>query len=103
MTSQAAPGDNPGKFQDIVKRRIKRGQFYHPALLQAPGVSSPFPLVSESYPPARRRLLGSAIWAGSCGIWTIQIRRISAPLFFRGTLRTGCWRCPPGTSGEVRG
>ena len=29
MTSQAAPGDNPGKFQDIVKRRIKKGQFYH--------------------------------------------------------------------------
>ena len=29
MTDQAAQGDNPGKFQDIVKRRIKRGQFYH--------------------------------------------------------------------------
>ena len=29
MTPQAAPGDNPGKFQDILKRRIHRGQFYH--------------------------------------------------------------------------
>lgn len=29
ITGQAAPGDNPGKFQDIVKRRIKKGQFYH--------------------------------------------------------------------------
>ena len=27
MTDRAAEGDNPGKFQDIVKRRIKRGQF----------------------------------------------------------------------------
>lgn len=29
MTSNAAPGDNPGKFQDIMKRRLKRGQCYH--------------------------------------------------------------------------
>ena len=26
VTDKAAPGDNPGKFQDIVKRRIQRGQ-----------------------------------------------------------------------------
>lgn len=29
MTQQALQGDNPGKFQDIIKRRIQRGQFYH--------------------------------------------------------------------------
>ena len=29
ITDKAAPGDNPGKFQDILKRRISRGQFYH--------------------------------------------------------------------------
>ena len=29
MTDKAAPSDNPGKFQDIVKRRIQKGQFYH--------------------------------------------------------------------------
>ena len=29
MTDRAAPGDNPGKFQDIIKRRIRKGQFYH--------------------------------------------------------------------------
>jgi len=28
MTDKASPSDNPGKFQDIVKRRIRRGQFY---------------------------------------------------------------------------
>ena len=26
MTSQAAPGDNPGKFQDIITRRLRKGQ-----------------------------------------------------------------------------
>lgn len=28
MTDKANPGDNPGKFQDIIKRRLKRGQCY---------------------------------------------------------------------------
>lgn len=29
MTANAAPSDNPGKFQDIIKRRLHRGQCYH--------------------------------------------------------------------------
>ena len=29
MTNRAAPSDNPGKFQDIVTRRMERGQCYH--------------------------------------------------------------------------
>lgn len=28
MTDKANPSDNPGKFQDIVKRRLRRGQCY---------------------------------------------------------------------------
>ena len=29
MTDKAAPSDNPGKFQDIVTRRMERGQCFH--------------------------------------------------------------------------
>lgn len=29
MTELAAEGDNPGKFQDIMKRRLTRGQCFH--------------------------------------------------------------------------
>ncbi|MEG1578572.1 MAG: type I-C CRISPR-associated protein Cas5c, partial [Oscillospiraceae bacterium] len=29
LTEQAAPGDNHGKFQDSMKRRLERGQCYH--------------------------------------------------------------------------
>ncbi|MDY5664810.1 MAG: type I-C CRISPR-associated protein Cas5c [Blautia sp.] len=29
MTEKANPTDNPGKFKDIVKRRLKRGECYH--------------------------------------------------------------------------
>jgi len=28
MTDRAAPTDNPGKFQDIIKRRLRRGQAF---------------------------------------------------------------------------
>lgn len=28
MTSRASPADNPGKFQDIIKRRLERGQCF---------------------------------------------------------------------------
>ncbi|MEG0035464.1 MAG: type I-C CRISPR-associated protein Cas5c [Oscillospiraceae bacterium] len=29
MTEKATPGDNPGKFQDIMRRRLECGQCYH--------------------------------------------------------------------------
>ena len=29
MTDKAAPGDNSGKFQDILRRRLNKGQCYH--------------------------------------------------------------------------
>lgn len=29
LTGAAAPGDNAGKFQEMVKRRLEKGQFYH--------------------------------------------------------------------------
>ncbi len=28
ITDQASPSDNPGKFQDIIKRRLRKGQCY---------------------------------------------------------------------------
>lgn len=29
MTKQATPSDNPGKFQDIMRRRLEKGQYFH--------------------------------------------------------------------------
>ncbi len=29
MTDKATPSDNPGKFQDILRRRLEKGQCYH--------------------------------------------------------------------------
>ena len=38
MTDKASPSDNPGKFQDIVKRRLKKGACYSTPYLGLPGV-----------------------------------------------------------------
>lgn len=56
ITDHAAPSDNPGKFQDIVTRRMAKGQCYHapyfgcrefPAHFRAwPG--GPIPTIQES-------------------------------------------------------
>ena len=29
ISDKAAPGDNAGKFQEMTRRRIEKGQFYH--------------------------------------------------------------------------
>lgn len=56
MTDRAAPSDNPGKFQDIVTRRMAKGQCYHapyfgcrefPAHFRA-WPSGPIPTIQES-------------------------------------------------------
>lgn len=52
MTDQAAQGDNPGKFQDIVKRRIKRGQFYHQPCFGCREFPAQFRWCEEFPPPA---------------------------------------------------
>lgn len=43
LTENAAPGDNAGKFQDIIKRRLERGQCYKYALFWHEGIPRPFP------------------------------------------------------------
>ena len=56
LPEKAAPGDNAGKFQDIVKRRIQKGQFYHqpcfgcrefPAHFR-PWAGGPVPAIAET-------------------------------------------------------
>lgn len=44
MTDQAAPSDNPGKFQDIIKRRLRRGQCYSQPYLGCRECSAHFAL-----------------------------------------------------------
>ena len=102
VTDKAAPGDNPGKFQDIVTRRIRKGQFYHqpcfgcrefPAKVQMCEQLSPCPDELKG-----ERDLGWMLW----DMDYTDLENIR-PLFFRAVLRDGVLEVPARDSGEVRG
>ena len=79
MTDAAAPGDNPGKFQDMIKRRLEKGQCY-------------------SMPYFGTRDLG---WM----LWDLDYSDPAdiTPKFFRASLVDGVMTVPPPNSREVRG
>ena len=102
MTDKAAPGDNPGKFQDIIKRRIHRGQFYHKPYFGCREFPAHFRWCEE-IPPCPEELRGERDLG-----WMLYDKDYSdpeniRPLFFRGVLRDGVLEVPTRDSGEVRG
>lgn len=56
MTDKASPGDNPGKFQDIMKRRLEKGACY----------SQPY-LGCREFPAAFRRWPGGPVPTAHAG------------------------------------
>ena len=90
MTDKAAPGDNPGKFQDILRRRLNKGQCYHQ------------PCFGPFRPCPSRRTLGSC-----CMTWIIPTRPTSARSSSGQNWRTACWtagmwRCSHDLTGTDR-
>lgn len=102
ITSQASPGDNPGKFQDIVKRRIKRGQFYHQPCFGYREFPAHFRWCEE-LPPCPNELRGERDLGWILYDMDYTNPEDIRPLFFRGTLRDGVLEVPARESGEVRG
>lgn len=70
MTSAAAPGDNHGKFQDIIKRRLERGQCYSMPYLGTREFTAHFRRCA-ALPPCPDELKGTKDLGGYSGIWTI--------------------------------
>ena len=102
MTDRAAPGDNPGKFQDIITRRIQKGQFFHQPCFGCREFPAHF-APCKQLPPCPQELkgerdLGYMLWDMDYSD-TQDIR----PLFFRAVLRDGVLEVPTRDSGEVRG
>ena len=102
LTDKAAPGDNPGKFQDIMRRRVERGQFYHqpcfgcrefPAHFRA---CEELPLCPEELKGERD--LGYVLWD-----MDYSDPENIVPLFFRAKLKDGVLEVPTRDSGEVKG
>lgn len=102
MTDKAVPSDNSGKFQDILKRRIAKGQFYHQPYFGCREFPAQFKLCEVS-PPCPEELKGEKDLGYM--LWDLDYsdpENIS-PLFFRAKLIDGVLNVPTRGSGEVIG
>lgn len=103
LPDKAAPGDNAGKFQDIVTRRIRKGQFYHQPCFGC----REFPVnkfaLCESLPPCPEELRGERDLGWM--LWDLDYSDPEniRPLFFRAKLQDGVLHVPARDSEEVRG
>ena len=102
MTDQANPSDNPGKFQDIVKRRIQRGQFYHQPCFGCREFPAQFRWCEEP-PPCPEELKGPRDLGWMLYDMDYTNPEDIRPLFFRASLEDGVLRVPGRNSREVRG
>lgn len=102
MTENAAPSDNPGKFQDILKRRITRGQFFHQPCFGCREFPAQFRLC-EQLPPCPKELDGTRELGYM--LWDLDYTDPESivPLFFRAKLENGVLNVPARDSGEVIG
>ena len=100
MTDRAAPGDNPGKFQDIIKRRIRKGQFYHQPYFGCREFPVNFKLC-EQIPDCPESLKGERDLGWM--LWDMDYTDPEniQPMFFRAVLRDGVLDVPTLESGEV--
>lgn len=100
MTEQAAPSDNPGKFQDIIKRRLARGQCYHMPYFgtrEYPVNFKPCQLI----PPCPQELAGEKDLGWMLLDMDYSNPQNIQPRFFRALLRDGVLEVPPINSPEV--
>lgn len=100
MTSKAAPGDNPGKFQDIIKRRLAKGQFYHQpcfGVREFPAQFAP----CEAIPNCPEELRGEKNLGWMLLDLDYSDPDAIIPMFFSATLRDGVLEVPAYTNPEV--
>lgn len=102
VPEKAAPGDNAGKFQDIIRRRIRRGQFFCQPCFGCREFPAQFK-ACETPPPCPEELKGTRDLGYM--LWDLDYSDPEniLPLFFRATLRDGVLDVPTRDSGEVIG
>lgn len=102
MTERAAPGDNPGKFQEMITRRMEKGQCYHMPYFG----TREFPVSfapCRAYPPCPAELRGERDLGYM--LWDLDYSDPAdiRPLFFRACMRDGIIQVPARDAGEVIG
>ena len=93
MTEKAALSDNPGKFQDMIKRRIIRGQCYHPPYFGCREFPAHFAMC-DHIPECPEELIGYRDL--SYMLWDMDYTdpQNIRPLFFRAKLNHGILDIP---------
>lgn len=102
MTPRANATDNPGKFQDIMTRRLEKGQFYHQPCFGVREFPANF-RPCRQLPPCPEGLLGERDLGWMLLDLDFRDRENIRPKFFRATLRDGVLEVPPMDSQEVMG
>ena len=101
LTENAAPGDNAGKFQDIIKRRLERGQCYSMPYFGTREFPVHFRRCTE-LPPCPDELKGVRDLGWMLLDMDYTNPQNITPRFFRASLTDGVMVVPPWDSEEVR-
>lgn len=101
MTARATPADNPGKFQDIMCRRLEKGQFYHQPCFGVREFPSHFKPCTQ-LPSCPEELKGEKDLGWMLLDLDYSDPENITPHFFRAVLRDGVLDVPPMYSEEVR-
>ena len=98
MTDQAAPSDNAGKFCDIMRRRLEKGQCYHQPCFGVREFPAQFRLWQGGEIPTtgETRDMGLMLYDMDYS----DLRNIT-PMFFRAALENGVLNVPAPESPEV--
>ena len=101
MTQRAAPTDNPGKFQEMMRRRVEKGQFYHSPCFGVREFPAHFKPCTQ-LPPCPEELKGEKDLGWMLLDMDYSDPENITPHFFRAILRDGVLEVPAMYSGEVR-
>lgn len=101
MTQRASPTDNPGKFQEMMRRRVEKGQFFHAPCLGVREFPANFKPCTQ-LPPCPEELKGEKDLGWMLLDMDYSDPENITPHFFRATLRDGVLKVPPMYAEEVR-
>jgi CRISPR-associated protein Cas5d len=102
MTDKAAPGDNPGKFQEMMRRRVEKGQFYHQPCFGVREFPTHFRLCTQR-PPCPEELKGQRDLGWMLLDMDYSDPEDIRPKFFRAIMHDGVIDVPDPRSEGVTG
>lgn len=101
MTMRASPTDNPGKFQEMMRRRAEKGQCYHQPYFGTREFPVRFRPCTQ-LPPCPEELMGEKDLGWMLLDMDYSDKENITPRFFRAVLRDGVLEVPPMYSEEVK-